>query len=238
MLARRIACTPRYPVPCGRNPLALAYGFPLGKLVRSLAPIPEARDGELPVDFRYCQSSSCALPGPDAGLTSSRRRVTVFTAVEDLRRAGGVVRVTYWLYRPGLGWERIVRSAGAAEIAAASRPPARSRGRSGAGPARDPPRPRPLPVPAWRGAALALANPLPPGDLGRVLLRLPVRAAQQAAPVGGAKDEDEGQRRRGSTDQAAIAICWPDREGEDGDRALGRPGSPPAAPAGRRRRPA
>ncbi|MGC1815722.1 MAG: hypothetical protein WA696_16425, partial [Solirubrobacterales bacterium] len=39
MLARRIACTPRYPVPCGRNPLALAYGFPLGKLVRSLAPI-------------------------------------------------------------------------------------------------------------------------------------------------------------------------------------------------------
>jgi hypothetical protein len=46
--------------------------------------------------------------------------VTVFTAVEDLRRPSGVVRVTYWLYRPGLGWERIVRSAGAAEIAAAS----------------------------------------------------------------------------------------------------------------------
>src|SRR4249919_3486495 len=102
MLARRIACTPRYPVPCGRNPLALAYGFPLGKLVRSLAPAPGAESGELPVDFRYCRSSSCALPGPDAGLTSSRRRVTVFTAVEDLRRPGGVVRVTYWLYRPGL----------------------------------------------------------------------------------------------------------------------------------------
>jgi hypothetical protein len=120
MLARRIACTPRYPVPCGRNPLALAYGFPLGKLVRSLAPIPEARDGELPVDFRYCQSSSCARPGPDAGLTSSRRRVTLFTAVDDLRRPGGVVRVTYWLYRPGIAWQRVVRSAGVAEIAGAS----------------------------------------------------------------------------------------------------------------------
>jgi hypothetical protein len=121
MLARRIACTPRYPVPCGRNPLALAYGFPLGKLVRRLVPIPEARDGELPVDFRYCRSSSCARAGPDAGLTSSRRRVTVFTAVEDVRRAGGVVRVTYWLYRPSAGWQQIVRIAGAAEIAAAAR---------------------------------------------------------------------------------------------------------------------
>jgi hypothetical protein len=30
------------------------------------------------------------------------------------------VRITYWLYRPGQRWERIVRAAGAAEIAAAS----------------------------------------------------------------------------------------------------------------------
>jgi hypothetical protein len=44
----------------------------------------------------------------------------VFTAVEDLRRPGGVVRVTYWLYRPSLAWQRIVRTAGAAEIAGAS----------------------------------------------------------------------------------------------------------------------
>ena len=120
MLARRIACTPRYPVPCGRNPLALAYGFPLGKLVRSLAPAPTAEGGELPVDFRYCRRPSCAAPGSDPGLTSSRRRVTEFTSVEDLRRSGGPVRITYWLYRPGLGWERIVRTAGAAEIEAAS----------------------------------------------------------------------------------------------------------------------
>jgi hypothetical protein len=120
MLARRIACTPRYPVPCGRNPLALAYGFPLGKLVRSLAPAPAAEDGELPVDFRYCRQRSCAVPGSDPGLTSSLRRVTEFVSVEDTRPEGGPVRVTYWLYRPGLSWERIVRAAGASEIEAAS----------------------------------------------------------------------------------------------------------------------
>jgi hypothetical protein len=120
MLARRIACTARYPVPCGRNPLALAYGFALGKVVRSLAPVPVAKAGELPVDFRYCRRASCAAPSEDAGLTSSRRRVTEYTAVEDLRASGDPVRVTYWLYRPGLPWERIVRTAGAAEIVAAS----------------------------------------------------------------------------------------------------------------------
>jgi hypothetical protein len=121
MLARRIACTPRYPVPCGRNPLALAYGFPLGKLVRYLAPPPAAKGGELPIDFRYCRQPSCAAPGLDSGLTSSRRRVTEFVSVEDLRRAGGPVRITYWAFRPGQRWERIVRSAGAAEIDAAGR---------------------------------------------------------------------------------------------------------------------
>jgi hypothetical protein len=120
MIARRIACSGRYPVPCGRNPLALAYGFPVGKLVRSLAPEPGPRGGELPVDFRYCRQPSCARPGPDPGLTSSGRRVTEFISVEDLRGSGGQVRITYWLYRPGLGWERIVRLAGAQEIEAAS----------------------------------------------------------------------------------------------------------------------
>jgi hypothetical protein len=120
MLARRIACAPRYPVPCGRNPLALAYGFPLGKLVRYLAPEPAAVDGELPVDFRYCRQASCAAPGAQPGLTASNRRVTEFTSVEDQRSSGGPVRITYWLYRPGLGWERVERTAGAVEIAAAS----------------------------------------------------------------------------------------------------------------------
>jgi hypothetical protein len=120
VIGRRIACAPRHPVPCGRNPLALAYGFPLGKLVRHLAPEPSARAGLLPVDFRRCRRASCAAPGPDPGLTASRRRVTEFTSVEDLRRSGGPIRVTYWLYRPTLGWERIIRTAGPAEIAAAA----------------------------------------------------------------------------------------------------------------------
>jgi hypothetical protein len=129
MLARRIACTPRYPVPCGRNPLALAYGFPLGKLVRSLAPVPAVEARELPVDFRYCRRPSCAVPGSEPGLTSSRRRVTEFTSVEDRRMSGGDVcgrricggvHITYWLYRPGQPWERIDRIAGPSEITAAS----------------------------------------------------------------------------------------------------------------------
>ena len=120
VIGRRIACAPRYPVPCGRNPLALAYGFPLGKLVRYLAP-DVAGERPLPVDFRLCRRLSCAAPGSRPGLTASRRRVTVFTSVEDLRRGGGQVRVSYWLYRPTLGWARIVRTGGATEIAAASR---------------------------------------------------------------------------------------------------------------------
>lgn len=125
VISRRIACAPRYPIPCGRNPVALAYGFPLGKLVRYLAPAVEAAAGPggaplLPVDFRRCRRASCAGPGQGDGLTASNRRVTLFTSLDDRRRAGGSVAVTYWLYRPTLGWERIVRNGGAAEIAAAS----------------------------------------------------------------------------------------------------------------------
>jgi hypothetical protein len=126
VIADRIACAPRHPIPCGRNPLALAYGFPLGKLVRYLAPEPAAAIGPaggplLPVDFRRCRRASCAAPGEGPGLTAALRRVTLFTSVEDLRRAGGSVTITYWLYRPTLGWERIARVAGPAEIVAASR---------------------------------------------------------------------------------------------------------------------
>src|SRR5512134_638125 len=84
VIGRRIACAPRHPVPCGRNPLALAYGFPVGKLVRSLAPdlSPEAGpDGAplMPVDFRHCRRASCATPGIEPGRTASGRRVTAFT---------------------------------------------------------------------------------------------------------------------------------------------------------------
>ena len=120
MLARRIACVPRYPVPCGRNPLAVTYGFSVGKVVRFVAPAPAARSGELPVDFRYCRQASCASPGSEPGVTASHRRVTEFTAVNDRRRAGGSLEITYWLYRPELGWEKVVRVASPADIAAAS----------------------------------------------------------------------------------------------------------------------
>jgi hypothetical protein len=124
VIGRRLACVPRYPVPCGRHPLALAYGFQIGKLVRYLAPEPvpaaSAAGSLLPVDFRRCRRASCALPGGERGLTASLRRVTLFTSVEDLRRGGGPVRITYWLYRPTLGWERLVRTAGGAEIEAAA----------------------------------------------------------------------------------------------------------------------
>lgn len=122
-IARRLACAPRHPVPCARNPLALAYGFPLGKLARHLAPSLASLQGAgglLPVDFRRCRQASCAAPGSRPGLTASGRRVTAFTAIDDLRPSGGPVRVTYWLYRPGQPWERIDRIAGPSEITAAS----------------------------------------------------------------------------------------------------------------------
>ncbi len=124
VIGRRIACAPRHPVPCGRNPLALAYGSAAGKAVRALAPPPLAALGPsgplLPVDFRHCRRASCALPGRRPGLTASNRRVTAFVSVEDGRRAGGRLRIAYWLYRPTLGWEKVVRIASDEEIAAAA----------------------------------------------------------------------------------------------------------------------
>jgi hypothetical protein len=123
MLGRRIACVPRHPVPCGRNPLAAAYGFAVGKSVRALAPGPVAALGTagplLPVDFRHCRRASCAMPGLEPGLTASNRRVTYFVEVEDLRRSAGQVRITYWAYRPTLGWEAVVRTAGSEQVASA-----------------------------------------------------------------------------------------------------------------------
>ena len=148
MLARRIACTPRYPVPCGRNPLALAYGFPLGKLVRSLAPAPGGQGrraaGRLPLlPAAELRRSRAAMPG----LTSSRRRVTEFTSVEDLRRRRRRgPRHLLALPAGSAAGSGSCAAPGAAEIAAASSLRLEPRGRSGAGPARDPPRPGPLPA--------------------------------------------------------------------------------------------
>jgi hypothetical protein len=121
-IARKLRCALRLPGPCWRDPLTEAYGRPLAGVVRALAPEPaavRARSGLalMPVDFRYCRRESCAVPSERPGLTRSNRRVSAFTSVMDRRRAGGPVEITYWLYRPGIGWARITRRAGAAAVA-------------------------------------------------------------------------------------------------------------------------
>ena len=127
-ISKRIACAPRLPDACRHHPLVPAYGWPLARLARALAPPPAARPGPaglplVPVDFRRCRRQSCAVPRSGAAgihLTASGRRTTAFTQVVDRRRSQGWVELTYWLYRPGLGWERIVRRAGRAQVEAAS----------------------------------------------------------------------------------------------------------------------
>jgi Flp pilus assembly pilin Flp len=127
VIAKRIACAPHLPEPCRRHPLVPAYGRPLARLARALAPAPEAKPGPsglalAPVDFRRCRRESCAVAaGPH--LTASRRRTAAFTELLDRRRTDGWVELTYWLYRPGLGWERIVRRAGQAQVDAAAHVP-------------------------------------------------------------------------------------------------------------------
>jgi hypothetical protein len=123
-IGRRIACGPRAPDACDHHPLVPAYGWPLARLVRALAPAPLAQPGPsglplVPVDFRRCRRESCAVAaGPH--LTASRRRTTAFTEVLDRRRSEGWIEVVYWLYRPGLGWERDARRAGQDQIDAAA----------------------------------------------------------------------------------------------------------------------
>jgi hypothetical protein len=123
-IAKRIACAPRLPDACRHHPLVPAYGWPLARLARALAPAPAAKPGPsglplVPVDFRRCRRESCAVAA-GAHLTASRRRTTAFTQLLDGRRVDGWVELTYWLYRPGLGWEGVVRRAGEAQIAAAA----------------------------------------------------------------------------------------------------------------------
>jgi hypothetical protein len=117
-IARKLRCQPRLPGPCWRDPLTEAYGRPLGGTVRALAPRPRPSGGLMPVDFRYCRSASCAQPGSSERLTASNRRTTAFLSIDDRRPAGGGVLITYWLYRPTLGWERIERRASSADVAA------------------------------------------------------------------------------------------------------------------------
>jgi hypothetical protein len=123
-LGRRLACGPRLPDDCRHHPLVPAYGWPLARLARALAPAPVAALGPsglplVPVDFRRCRRESCAVAaGPH--LTASGRRTTAFTEVVDRRPQVGWVEVVYWLYRPTLGWQRISRRAGRGDVAAAA----------------------------------------------------------------------------------------------------------------------
>ncbi|MCB0831375.1 MAG: hypothetical protein KDB54_05800 [Solirubrobacterales bacterium] len=125
-IANRIACGPRQPGVCRQHPAVSAYGWSLARVVRWLAPAPAARSGPagnllVPVDFRYCQHPGCAVPAGDGKLTTSNRRLTVFTEVRRLPpQAAATWEIAYWLYRPSLGWERITRRAGSPEVEAAS----------------------------------------------------------------------------------------------------------------------
>lgn len=122
-LARKLRCGAVGPGPCWRDPLTLAYGRGIGGAVRALAPAPVTRAGLLPVDFRRCRSAGCALPGARPGLTGSNMRVTAFVAIIDRRRAGDMLQITYWLYRPTLGWEPVVREASSTEVASLASTP-------------------------------------------------------------------------------------------------------------------
>ena len=123
-IAKKIRCAPRLPDACRHHPLVPAYGWPLARLARALAPAPLARPGPsglplMPVDFRRCRRESCAVAaGPR--LTASNRRTTAFTQIVDRRGTLGWVEVTYWLYRPTLGWERTTRRATQSDVDAAS----------------------------------------------------------------------------------------------------------------------
>lgn len=124
VLGKKIACAPRLPGACRHHPLVPAYGWPLARLARALAPAPVALPGPsglplVPVDFRRCRRESCAVAaGPH--LTASSRRTTAFTEVVDRRGSAGWVEVVYWLYRPTIGWDRVVRRATQADVDAAS----------------------------------------------------------------------------------------------------------------------
>jgi hypothetical protein len=121
-IAGKLKCAPRLPDSCRHHPLVPAYGWPLARLARALAPSPVAlRDPSglplMPVDFRRCRRESCAVAaGPH--LTASGRRTTAFTELVDRRRSSGWVEVVYWLYRPTVGWQRLGRRATPTDVEA------------------------------------------------------------------------------------------------------------------------
>ncbi len=123
-IAKKIGCAPRLPDGCRHHPLVPAYGWPLARLARALAPAPVGLPGPsglplAPVDFRRCRRESCAVAA-GSHLTASGRRTTAFAELVDRRRSAGWVELVYWLYRPTLGWERLARRATQADVEAAA----------------------------------------------------------------------------------------------------------------------
>ncbi|HKF83058.1 MAG TPA: hypothetical protein VKB23_08875 [Solirubrobacterales bacterium] len=121
-IGRKIRCAPRLPDACRHHPLVPAYGWPLARLARALAPAPVALPGPsglplAPVDFRRCRRESCAVAAGQH-LTASGRRTTAFVELVDPRGSG--FEIVYWLYRPTIGWERLARRAGQADVEAAA----------------------------------------------------------------------------------------------------------------------
>lgn len=126
-IGRKMRCAPRLPDACRHHPLVPAYGWPLARLARALAPLPLALPGPsglllAPVDFRRCRRESCAVAA-GSHLTAAGRRTTAFTELVDERRSSGWVEVVYWLYRPTIGWEKVARRATRADVEAAAGTP-------------------------------------------------------------------------------------------------------------------
>ena len=129
-IANRIACGPLEPGPCRRHPAVEAYGATVAAALRAFVPGDLIRsDGEgrrlLPVDYRRCRIPTCAVADPTRpklDLTVSNRRTTVFT---EASRSGGSLNLTWWAWRPGLGWEAYRRSIGPGESVAVRGTPVR-----------------------------------------------------------------------------------------------------------------
>lgn len=129
-IANRIACGPLEPGPCRRHPAVEAYGPSVAAALRAFTPGDLVRQDEagrrlLPVDYRWCRIPSCAEvdPGrPELDLTLSNRRTTLFTEVS---RSGGLLSLTWWSWRPGIGWDATRRAIGPAEAATARGTPVR-----------------------------------------------------------------------------------------------------------------
>jgi len=121
-LGRKLRCAAVGPGPCWRDPLTLAYGRSVAGAVRGLAPPPTARRDAngtplWPVDFRLCRSVGCAQAGSRPGFTAQDRRITEFVSVSERRPGGDLIEISYWSYRPALGWHWVARLASKGEVA-------------------------------------------------------------------------------------------------------------------------